>query len=148
MEGSRVIFDRENDYRLVVIEPEQFKDTLKLKQSCDEFSSEVGEFMNAVKEFLAFMEAQSKRVEDQKLRSIALRNRVQEEVAARKRSALDLQREIDARQKTLERLASEIRSFEEYDRQLSENTVKLSLMCSRSHKHDHWAILLPLPSRL
>jgi intraflagellar transport protein 20 len=129
MDGSsRVIFDKENNFRLVVMEPEQFKETLKLKQSCDEFSSEVGEFMQAVKEFLSFMEAQSRRVEDQKLRSIALRNRVQEEVAARKRGQVDLMREIDLKSKFLEQLSTEIRSFEEYDRQLVENTDKLSVM--------------------
>jgi intraflagellar transport protein 20 len=126
--GSRVIFDKDNNYKLVVIEPEQFKETLKLKQSCDEFSSEVGEFMQAVKEFLAFMEAQSRRVEDQKLRSIALRNRAQEEIAARKRGQVDLMREIDLKMKFLEQLSTEIRSFEEYDRQLIENADKLSMM--------------------
>lgn len=128
MEGQKVIFDQENNYKLVVIEPEQFKETQKLKQGCDEFASEVNEFMVAVKEFLTFMEAQSRRVEDQKLRSIALRNRVQDEIESRKRAAIDLQNEIDARQKHLERLASEIRTFEEYDRQLAENSDKLSMM--------------------
>lgn len=128
MEGQKVIFDQENNYKLVVIEPEQFKETQKLKQGCDEFSSEVNEFMVAVKEFLAFMEAQSRRVEDQKLRSIALRNRVQDEIESRKRAAIDLQNEIDARQKHLEMLASEIKTFEEYDRQLAENSDKLSMM--------------------
>lgn len=128
MDGQKVIFDEENNYRLVVIEPEQFKETLKLKQGCDEFSSEVGDFMGSVKEFLAFMEAQSRRVEDQKLRSIALRNRVQDEVESRKRAALDLQNDIDTRQKTLERLMSEVRTFEEYDRQLAEHGEKLSMM--------------------
>jgi intraflagellar transport protein 20 len=126
--SSRVIFDKENNYKLVVIEPEQFKETLKLKQSCDEFSSEVGEFMMAVKEFLSFMEAQSRRVEDQKLRSIALRNRVQEELASRKRGQVDLMREIDLKMKFLEQISTEMRSFEEYDRQLVENTDKLSMM--------------------
>jgi intraflagellar transport protein 20 len=126
--SSRVIFDKENNYKLVVIEPEQFKETLKLKQSCDEFSSEVGEFMTSVKEFLTFMEAQSRRVEDQKLRSIALRNRVQEELASRKRGQIDLMREIDLKMKFLEQLSTEMRSFEEYDRQLVENTDKLSMM--------------------
>jgi intraflagellar transport protein 20 len=126
--AQRVIFDSANGYRLVVIEPEQFRETLKLKQGCDEFSAEVGEFMGAVKEFLAFMEAQSRRVEDQTLRSIALRNKVQNEVASRKRALSDLQNEIEARQKVLERLSTELRSFEEYDRQLQENTDRLSMM--------------------
>lgn len=125
---QKVIFDQENNYKLVVIEPEQFKETQKLKQGCDEFSGEVTEFMSAVKEFLTFMEAQSRRVEDQKLRSIALRNRVQDEVESRKRAAQDLQNEIDAKQKVLEKLASEIRTFEEYDRQLTESAEKLSMM--------------------
>ena len=125
---NKVIFDQENDYKITVMEPEQFKETLKLKEGCDGFSSEVNDFMTAVKEFLAFMEAQSRRVEDQKLRSIALRNRVQEEIERRKSSQLDLQNEIEARQKVLEKLQSEIRSFDEYDRQLAENNEKLLLM--------------------
>ena len=125
---QKVIFDQENNYKLVVIEPEQFKETQKLKQGCDEFSGEVTEFMSAVKEFLTFMEAQSRRVEDQKLRSIALRNRVQDEVESRKRAAQDLQNEIDAKQKLLEKLGSEIHTFEEYDRQLTESAEKLSMM--------------------
>jgi intraflagellar transport protein 20 len=126
--GQRVIFDSENNYKLVVIEPEQFRETLKLKQSCDEFSTEVNDFMGAVKEFLSFMETQSRRVEDQKLRSIALRNKAQNEVSARKRSMADLQNEIEAKQKVLERLSTELRSFEEYDRQLQENIDRLSMM--------------------
>jgi intraflagellar transport protein 20 len=128
LEGQKVIFDQENGYKLVVLEPEQFKETMKLKQGCDGFSGEVSEFMTAVKEFLVYMEAQSRRVEDQKLRSLALRNLVQDEVQSRKRSAADLQAEIDARQRKLERLASEIRSFEDYDRQLGDSTEKLSMM--------------------
>ena len=128
MESQKVIFDQENNYKLVVIEPEQFKETQKLKKGCDEFSGEVNEFMTAVKEFLTFMEGQSRRVEDQKLKSIALRNRVQDEIESRKRAANDLQNEIDAKQKALERLSAEIRSFEEYDRQLAENSDKLSMM--------------------
>jgi intraflagellar transport protein 20 len=125
---QRVIFDSENNYKLVVIEPEQFKETLKLKQSCDEFSTEVNDFMGAVKEFLSFMETQSRRVEDQKLRSIALRNKAQNEVSARKRAMADLQNEIEAKHKVLERLSTELRSFEEYDRQLQENIDRLSMM--------------------
>lgn len=124
----KVIFDQENDYKITVMEPEQFKETLKLKESCDGFSSEVIDFMNAVKEFLAFMETQSRRVEDQKLRSIALRNRVQEEIEKRKSLQLNLQNEIEARQKVLEKLQSEIRSFDEYDRQLVDNNEKLLMM--------------------
>ncbi|MDR0683911.1 MAG: hypothetical protein LBF83_02135 [Spirochaetaceae bacterium] len=127
-EVQRVIFDSENNYKLVVIEPEQFKETMKLKQSCDEFSTEVGSFMTAVKEFLSFMEIQSRRVEDQKLRSIALRNKVQNEAGERKRVLADLHEQVDAKQKTLEQLATEIRSFEEYDRQLQEHTDRLSMM--------------------
>jgi intraflagellar transport protein 20 len=126
--AQRVIFDSANNYKLVVIEPEQFRETLKLKQSCDEFATEVGDFMSAVKDFLTFMELQSRRVEDQKLRSIALRNKAQNEIVARKRAMADLQNEIEARQKILERLGTELRSFEEYDRQLQENTDRLSLM--------------------
>ncbi|KAK8884676.1 Intraflagellar transport protein 20 [Tritrichomonas musculus] len=125
---NRVIFDQENDYKITVMEPEQFKETLKLKESCDGFSTEVNEFMTAVKEFLSIMEAQSRRVEDQKLRSIALRNRVQEEIERRKSCKLDLQSEIEARQKILEKLQSEIRSFDEYDRQLADNNEKLLMM--------------------
>jgi intraflagellar transport protein 20 len=127
-EAQRVIFDSANNYKLVVIEPEHFKETLKLKQSCDGFSAEVGDFMGAVKEFLSFMEAQSRRVEDQKLRSIALRNKVQNEVTARKGVMADLQNEIEAKQKALEKLSTELRSFEEYDRQLQENNDRLSMM--------------------
>lgn len=126
--SQKVIFDQENNYQLKVIEPEQFKETLKLKEGCDQFSGEVNEFMTAVKEFLSFMEAQSRRVEDQKLRSIALRNRVNEEIEARKQKQMDLQNEIEARQKVLEKLTSEIRSFEEYDRQVAENAEKLSMI--------------------
>jgi intraflagellar transport protein 20 len=40
----------------------------------------------------------------------------------------DLQNEVEARQKILERLTAEIRSFDEYDRQLAENADRLSMM--------------------
>jgi intraflagellar transport protein 20 len=128
MEGQRVIFDKENNFQLKVIEPEQFKETVKLKEGCNAFPAEVNEFLGAVQEFLAFMEAESGRVEEQKLRSIALRNRVHEEERARRRQQEDLQNEVDARQKVLERLAAEIRSYEEYDGQLAENAERLSFI--------------------
>jgi intraflagellar transport protein 20 len=128
MEGQKVIFDQNNNYRLVVIEPEQFRETLELKHGCEEFSTEVSDFMIAVKEFLVFMEAQSQRVEDQKLRSIALRNRVQDEIQSRKTASKELQNECDAKQKVLEKLSTEIRSFEDYDRQLGDSVEKLSMM--------------------
>lgn len=128
MEGQKVIFDSENNYKIRVIEPEQFKETKKLKEGCDTFTGEVNDFMASVKTFLEFMEQQSKRVEDQKLRSIALRNRVQEEIESRKRLQQDIEAEIDSKQKQLERLSSEIRSFEEFDRQLAENREKLGVI--------------------
>ena len=84
--------------------------------------------MTNVKQFLEFMETQSRRVEDQKLRSIALRNRVQDEIESRKRAQDDLQNVIEAKQKQLERLSAEIRSWEEYERQLSENKDKLAMI--------------------
>ena len=126
--GQKVIFDSENNYQIRVIEPEQFKETKKLKEGCDVFSGEVNDFMQTVKTFLEFMDAQSKRVEDQKLRSIALRNRVQDEIESRKRAQIDIQNVIEQKQKELERLSSEIRSFEEYDRQLAENKDKLGVI--------------------
>lgn len=125
---TKVIFDPANNYKLKVIEPEQFDATKKLKEECDVFATDVNEFMGAVKVFLDFMEAQSKRVEDQKLRSIALRNQVQQEIEMRKNSQADLKNELEAKQKILERLSSEIRSFEEFDRQLNEDTQKLSMI--------------------
>ncbi|EAY22268.1 intraflagellar transport particle protein, putative [Trichomonas vaginalis G3] len=126
--AQKVIFDPENNYKIRVIEPEQYKETQKLKAGCDQFSTEVNDFMGAVKQFLDFMETQSRRVEDQKLRSIALRNRVQEEVESRKRSQIDIQNVIEAKQKQLEKLNAEIRSWEEYDRQLAENKDKLAMI--------------------
>ena len=128
MESQKVIFDSENNYQIRVIEPEQFKETKKLKEGCDQFSGEVNEFMQSVKMFLEFMDGQSKRVEDMKLRSIALRNRVQEEIESRKRAQLDIQNEIENKQKQLEKLSTEIRSFEEYDRQLAEDRDKLGMI--------------------
>lgn len=128
MDTQKVIFDPENDYKLKVIEPEQFKATVELKQSCDGFNSEVTDFTGAVKEFLTFMEEQSRLVEDQKLRSIALRNRVADEIDSRKQRQADLQNEIETKQKILERLTTEIRTYDEYDRQLAENSDKLSMI--------------------
>ncbi|EAY23000.1 intraflagellar transport particle protein, putative [Trichomonas vaginalis G3] len=126
--AQKVIFDPENDYKIRVIEPEQFKETKKLKAGCDQFSTEVNDFMGAVKQFLEFMETQSRRVEDQKLRSIALRNRVQEEIESRKKAQMDIQNLIESKQKQLEKLNAEIRSWEEYDRQLAENKDKLAMI--------------------
>ena len=126
--GQKVIFDSENDYKIRVMEPEQYKETKKLKEGCDMFSGEVNDFMKTVKTFLDFMESQSKRVEDQKLRSIALRNRVQDEIESRKRAQADIQNVIDSKQKQLEKLSSEIRSWEEYDRQLAEDRDKLGVI--------------------
>lgn len=125
---SHIIFDQENNYKLKVIEPEQYKATVQLKQGCDSFPGEVNEFMGAVREFLAFMDSQSHLVEDQKLRSIALRSQVQREIDSRKQKQMELQEEIETRQKELEKLSAEIRSFEEYERQIQENNDKLSLI--------------------
>lgn len=124
--AQKVIFDPENNYKIRVIEPEQYKETQKLKAGCDQFSNEVNDFMVAVKAYLEFMETQSRRVEDQKLRSIALRNRVQDEIDSRKRAQEDIQNLIESKQKQLEKLSAEIRSWEEYDRQLAENKDKLA----------------------
>lgn len=128
VDSNRVIFDVGDNYKIRVIEPEQFEQTRKLKDSCDTFGSEVNEFMTNVKTFLEFMDVQSHRVEDQKLKSIALRNRVQEEIESRRRTQSDLQSLLEAKQKQLEKLNEEIRSFDEYDRQLSENSQKLSMI--------------------
>ena len=123
---QKIIFNSNNDYKISVIEPEQYIETKKLKTGCDSFGTDVNDFMTSVKDFLEYMESQSKRVEEQKLRSIALRNRVQDEVESRKRSISELKELIETKQKHLERINSEIRSYEEFDRRSSEYKDQLS----------------------
>lgn len=124
----KIIFDPNNSYKIRVMEPEQFDDTVKLRDSSKEFSGDVKDFMKAVNEFLEFMNAQSKKVEEQKLRSIALRNKVREEIDTRKRSQDDLKQVYEGKQKELEKINAEIRSYEDFDRQLTDYTEKLSLI--------------------
>jgi len=96
-----ISFDELNRIRL--LDPEQFKHAESLADESGAFVSKVEQFAQTTEALVAILTEQSKKIEQEKLMAIGMRNRVASEIETRKSREKELQALIDQKQLELDR---------------------------------------------
>ncbi|CAM9482298.1 unnamed protein product [Discosporangium mesarthrocarpum] len=87
--GVQISFD--DEYRVRVLDPEQFKHSEALEEECRGFVNKIRDFNSQVHNIVEVLEANAKRIEKEKLRAIGQRNKVDGELEYRLRQKSALQ---------------------------------------------------------
>ena len=96
-----VSFDDECNIR--VLEAEKFEKTKALGETCNSFVSKLSEFTGTIQTLVDVLDTHAAKIEDEKLRAIGQRNRVESEPENRKRKQRQLLALIQEHQAELER---------------------------------------------
>ncbi|CAM9240884.1 unnamed protein product [Choristocarpus tenellus] len=113
--GVQISFD--DEHRIRVLDPEQFKHAEELGEECRSFVTKIKDFNSQVHNIVELLDANAGRIDKEKLRAIGLRNKVDGEVEYRHRQKIALQTVL--REKMLE-LDRQILQFQSLQRVESE----------------------------
>ncbi|KAJ3349865.1 Intraflagellar transport protein 20 [Entophlyctis luteolus] len=83
-----VTFDEFSKIR--ILPSDQFEASESLKDECKDFTQKIDEFNSVVQGFLEILQAKAEQIEIEKLKAIALRNRVESEMESRKAKRLQV----------------------------------------------------------
>ncbi|CAM9767424.1 unnamed protein product [Ascophyllum nodosum] len=87
--GIQISFD--DQCRIRVLDPEQFKHSETLEEECRGFVEKIREFNNSVHRIVQVLQENAARIEKEKLRAIGQRNKVEGELEYRMRQKVALQ---------------------------------------------------------
>ena len=97
-------FDETGNVR--VLDTEKFKDTQEIDKECTTFMTKIKEFEGTVHTLVEVLDGQSKKIEQEKLKAIGQRNRVEGEAENRKRKQEETRAQIREKQAELDRCVS------------------------------------------
>ena len=101
VEGPTVSFDDDGNVR--VLDTEKFKVTQEIDEECTSFMSKIKEFEGTIHTLVGVLGGQSKKIEQEKLKALGQRNRVEGEAENRKRKQDETKAQIREKQAELER---------------------------------------------
>jgi intraflagellar transport protein 20 len=107
--GPSLTFDELN--RLRVFEPEFFKQTSELAEDAQNFTDKISTFSQTVEELVQLLQAEGEKIEQEKLKAIGQRNRLESETEGRKKKQSELQHEIKQKQQGIHRLNEYLESL-------------------------------------
>mmetsp|Transcript_6009 Transcript_6009/g.10311 ORF Transcript_6009/g.10311 Transcript_6009/m.10311 type:complete len:130 (-) Transcript_6009:448-837(-) len=111
MEDSRVPVYFDDFNRIRILEPQKLKETEKLQEECKAFLDKTVAFSETALQIVAVIDEQARRIDVEKLKTIALRNRVDGEAEARKQKKAELQSLTFEKTQELERLVAQYESL-------------------------------------
>nr|ABR27264.1 hypothetical protein [Nyctotherus ovalis] len=100
-----ITFDDNNQIR--VLEADKYKETENLKNESLSFLKKIVNFNETVEGVIDVLNTQAHRIENEKLKSVGVRNKIEGESESRKRKAQELQSLINEKKMELERLQTE-----------------------------------------
>mmetsp|Transcript_65186 Transcript_65186/g.142037 ORF Transcript_65186/g.142037 Transcript_65186/m.142037 type:complete len:131 (+) Transcript_65186:81-473(+) len=119
-----ISFDEDN--RIRVMPKEKYKATEALDQQCQVFTEKIHAFGGTVQMLVEILDSEARRIEDEKLRAIGQRNRVEMEADSRRRKQQQMQAMIAEKTAELERLVFHLGSLERAEREQKGLIDKLS----------------------
>lgn len=122
--GGGVYFD--DDYRIRVFDLKRLQASQELKSNATIFLDKAGQLQDKVQHCLSFIDNQAKRVEEEKLRAIGLRNRAAAAEEESKRRRKELRLLLSEKQEELERLQVEEQSLVKLRQEQELTIAKLS----------------------
>ena len=104
-----ITFDENNQIR--VLESDKYRETENLKSECIDFLKKIMNFNENVKTLIEVLDAQAEKIEDQKLKAVGARNKIEGEEDQRRRKEQELKTLINEKKMELERLTVEYESL-------------------------------------
>uniref|UniRef100_A0A7S1NAM5 Intraflagellar transport protein 20 homolog n=1 Tax=Eutreptiella gymnastica TaxID=73025 RepID=A0A7S1NAM5_9EUGL len=123
-----VMFDE--DCQLRIYDPEKFSEAVDLQRCATQFNEKLQQFKDMIQNHMSVVQAQGRKIENEKLRAIGMRNKVEGEAEARKRKARDLQQAIKEKQIELDRYIAEYNSILKLEGEQKQLIDKLSYTSS------------------
>eukprot|EP01012_Entosiphon_sulcatum_P024779 TRINITY_DN3000_c0_g1_i1.p2 TRINITY_DN3000_c0_g1~~TRINITY_DN3000_c0_g1_i1.p2 ORF type:complete len:129 (-),score=44.62 TRINITY_DN3000_c0_g1_i1:268-654(-) len=119
-----VMFDE--DCGLRIYDPERFSQSQELQQQSAQFTDKLQRFKDLIQNFINVVQAQGTRIENEKLRAIGMRNKVEGEGEIRKRKEHELQHLIKEKQTELDRYVAEYNAISKVEAEQRALIEKLS----------------------
>ncbi|KAJ3196820.1 Intraflagellar transport protein 20 [Irineochytrium annulatum] len=107
---TAISFDEFSKIR--ILPSQHYEESEHLKDECREFTQKIGDFNTIVQSFLDVLVEKSEQIEQEKLRAIGLRNKVESEVGRRSAQVTQYHLLIKERQAEMERLAVQADSLQ------------------------------------
>ena len=104
-----ITFDENNQIR--VLEADKYRETENLKSECIDFLKKIVNFNDNVKTLVEVLDAQAEKIEDQKLKAVGARNKIEGEEDQRRSKEQELKTLINEKRMELERLTVEFDSL-------------------------------------
>ncbi|CAG9461746.1 unnamed protein product [Pedinophyceae sp. YPF-701] len=101
-----VTFDE--DYKIRVLDSEQYDQSKELLADCESFSEQLGRLGETVGAYVKHLDEQRAKIDREKLQAVGLRNRVAAREEDVRKKEEDLQTAISERRVELERVAAEV----------------------------------------
>eukprot|EP01006_Ploeotia_vitrea_P002431 TRINITY_DN107506_c0_g1_i1.p1 TRINITY_DN107506_c0_g1~~TRINITY_DN107506_c0_g1_i1.p1 ORF type:complete len:128 (+),score=9.32 TRINITY_DN107506_c0_g1_i1:34-417(+) len=105
MDTSLVVFDEECQIR--IYGPELYDEAQDLQSQAQQFIEKLHTFRETISNHMSVVQAAGQKIENEKLRAIGMRNKVDGEAEARKRRQRELQQHIKEKQIELDRYVAE-----------------------------------------
>ena len=87
-----VMFDE--DCQLRIYDPEKFNEAVDLQRCAQQFNEKLQSFKDMIQNHMSVVQAQGQKIENEKLRAIGMRNKVEGESEVRRRKQRELQQAI------------------------------------------------------
>eukprot|EP00992_Anisonema_acinus_P010652 TRINITY_DN6743_c0_g1_i3.p1 TRINITY_DN6743_c0_g1~~TRINITY_DN6743_c0_g1_i3.p1 ORF type:complete len:145 (+),score=48.10 TRINITY_DN6743_c0_g1_i3:49-435(+) len=123
-EDKIVMFDE--DCQLRIFDPERFTEATELQTNAAQFNQKLQQFKDMIQNHMSVVQAQGQKIENEKLRAIGMRNKVDGESDVRKRKQRELQQLIKEKQIELDRYTAEYNSLIKVEAEQKSTTEKLS----------------------
>lgn len=119
-----VMFDE--DCQLRIYDPEKFGEAVELQRCAQQFNEKLQQFKDMIQNHMSVVQAQGQKIENEKLRAIGMRNKVEGEKEVRKRRQRELQQAIKEKQTELDRYIAEYNSLVKLEQEQKQLIDKLS----------------------
>ncbi len=119
-----ITFDENNQIR--VLEADKYRESENLKGECMDFLKKIVTFNDNVEQLIVILDEQAKKIEEQKLKAVGARNRIEGEEDNCRKKEQELKTLINERKMELGRLISEHESLKKIDQEQRNLIDKLS----------------------
>ena len=110
-----ICFD--DDAKIRVLDPEQFKQTKELEDECTAFVSKLGNFNETVQHLVEMLDTSAARIETMKLKAIGQRNRAESAKIELKRERVNVKALILEKQNELRRFKVQYESLQRVEQE-------------------------------
>eukprot|EP00344_Euplotes_crassus_P006720 CAMPEP_0197004196 /NCGR_PEP_ID=MMETSP1380-20130617/20149_1 /TAXON_ID=5936 /ORGANISM="Euplotes crassus, Strain CT5" /LENGTH=131 /DNA_ID=CAMNT_0042422913 /DNA_START=15 /DNA_END=410 /DNA_ORIENTATION=- len=119
-----ITFDENNQIR--VLEADKYRESENLKGECMDFLKKIVTFNDNVEQLIVILDEQAKKIEEQKLKAVGARNRIEGEEDNCRKKEQELKTLINERKMELGRLISEHESLKKIEQEQKNLIDKLS----------------------